>query len=515
MIRTVVSFLLLAPEGLSQRKEKEWDKEHETILKRLGAKLTIRGDYEVEATRPRIAELLSLLQQWRRQGARVNGYGLAEVLVDDDKTPVEWFIVDPTGRSNDEGLETLCWDLQEPVVDDDIHLRIRADRMKPGVHVAGWSPLLYVSERFKAVVEAHRLTGIEFVWCRDVGKYRAPQWYLPICQQGLGRGLDHPWIDATKLSGEGSQALDPAGRHGQSSAFAEQYKRDAGPGDSLVKKLLRLLRSMELLKRPPDFDSFPRYLRKYLPDTDFAYTIQNMYDSRQRGLAMNRKARDLLKANRIVTEDLCTPLLILNRPPKGVENLDRRHGTAEPAFSPEQMARIRELETTARAKHLANPKPPRAPDLVRSLALLRSRKRSTPMTFCKPATPKMIEEAGRALGAPIPEPWQNVLRLTNGGKIENSPLASDQACLIIPADKLAASQREEMKYYKDIRAELPKTLVLAMQTEIGDSVWLDTARQKPDGDCRVVLMSHETGEEEREWSSVAEFLEELLTADEG
>jgi hypothetical protein len=31
-------------------------------------------------------------------------------------------------------------------------------------------------------------------------------------------------------------------------------------------------------------------------------------------------------------------------------------------------------------------------------------------------------------------------------------------------------------------------------------------------DCRVVLISHETGEEQRESPSLAEFVEELLTA---
>ena len=53
-----------------------------------------------------------------------------------------------------------------------------------------------------------------------------------------------------------------------------------------------------------------------------------------------------------------------------------------------------------------------------------------------------------------------------------------------------------------------------METEIGDSVWLDTAQTRPDGDCRVVLMSHETGQAEGEWPSVAEFLEDLLTPEE-
>jgi hypothetical protein len=57
---------------------------------------------------------------------------------------------------------------------------------------------------------------------------------------------------------------------------------------------------------------------------------------------------------------------------------------------------------------------------------------------------------------------------------------------------------------------LPKEFALAIRTEIGDSIWLDTTRTNKDGECRVVLMSHETGKEEREWPSVAEFLEELV-----
>jgi hypothetical protein len=459
-----------------------------------------------------ITELLKLLQEWRKEGARVNGFGLREALVDDDKTPVEWFILD--GVSGADGFEVYTWNLQEPILDDDIHLKVKADRMKPGVHVAGWTQLVYVSERFKAVVEAHRLTGIEFVWCRDVGKYRALQWYLPICQKFLGRGLDHPWIDTAKL-----RTIDPRSRRGQDSALAEYYKRDAGPADPDLQKVLRLLRSMEMMKRPPDFDSFPRFLRRYLPDTDFAFTIKNVtWDekgsfSRHRGLAMNRKARNALKANRIVTDELCDAVLILERPPKGVENLDRRFGPAEPGFSPEQMARISELEAAAWAKHLANPKPSRAPDLARSLGLLRSRKRYVPTSFARPATPKAIGDAAKALEVNIPAAWQKALRISNGGKIDNNPLASGYACLIIPAEKLAKSRQEEVSYYRDLGTELGKSQLVVMQTEVGDSIWLDTGRRKRDDDCRVVLMSHETGEEQREWLSIADFLEELLTAE--
>jgi hypothetical protein len=58
---------------------------------------------------------------------------------------------------------------------------------------------------------------------------------------------------------------------------------------------------------------------------------------------------------------------------------------------------------------------------------------------------------------------------------------------------------------------MPESLLEVMETELGDSVCLDTAHLKPGGEGRVVLMSHATGGEQREWATIADFLEELLT----
>ncbi len=273
---------------------------------------------------------------------------------------------------------------------------------------------------------------------------------------------------------------------------------------------------MELLKRHPFSNLVRRYLRDYLPDTDFAYTIEDTCNTpgevvRMRGLAMNRKAIDLLKANGIVTDAQCKAVLILDHPPKGVENLDERYGPVDPAFTPGQMAQLRELEAKAWAEHIAHPKPPRAPDLQRSLSLLRARKRQTPKEFAKPASAKAIEENANSLGRKIPAAWQQVLRISNGGRINKSPLAAGHACKIMPLKDLAEWQRSESEYYRGGGAELPDSMLFIIHTELGDSIWLDTAQPKPDGDYRVVLMSHETWAEERDWPTVAEFLEELLT----
>jgi hypothetical protein len=276
---------------------------------------------------------------------------------------------------------------------------------------------------------------------------------------------------------------------------------------------------MELLKRGPEYGFIPRYLRNHLPHTDFAFTTEDYVDEmdclhRERGLAMNRKARDLLKAQGLIDDEYCIPLLIVERPPRGVENLDRRYGPVEPTFSAEQMTRFQGLESEAWTQHLANPKPPRAPDLDRSLKLLRSAKRRAPKNFGKPASQKEIDETARRLGLRIPLAWQKVLRLTNGGRIENCPLADGYEGRITPTDKLAKEWREELDFYSQMRADLPETLLSVMGTEFGDSIWLDTSRAGKAGDCPVVFMSHETGGQQREWPTIAEFLEEALTPQE-
>jgi hypothetical protein len=515
MIREVLYFTPVWPDRLSQRQGEAWVKQRLEASASMWDAKSDPNTSRTVLTPGRIPELLQWFQQLRKEGGRINCFGIAEELIDDERAPVEWFTLRPIYEGYCEGVGPL----DEAIPDATRYPSVKADRMKRGIHHAGFYIIDFVSERFKAVVEKHGLTGIEFLWCRDTGKYQAPQWYLPVCLRPLGRGLDDPRIDVRRLSGVGYQTLDPRGRHGQFSAFDEQYKKDAGPRDPQLKKLLGLMRSMELLKRPGITGrTFPSYLRKHLPDTDFAFTIRDCGDefggnARHRGLALNRNARDLLQSAGVLTDEQCDPVLIVNRPPRGAQDLDRRYGPPEPAFSPGRLAEIRRLEAQAWAAHVVHPKLPPAPNLPRALALLRTRKRQAGKNFARPATPKLLAQASAGLNMAIPAAWQKVLRISNGGRIENHPLAADQACVILPAEKLAKSRHTEAAYYRDIHVVIPDAFLLILETEIGDSIWLDTSGQTRDGDCRVVLMSHETGEE-REWSSIADLLEELLLPEE-
>ena len=336
MIRYVLRFCLCSPEGLSGQAEKVWYKKQEPVLTALGEKLT-SWDWRADVTPPRTGAFLNWLRQVRREGARVNGPVIEEKLVADGTPPAEWFELDPKYEGD---LQTLVWNSEDRVADYLTFLRLHADRMKPVNHVAGWGPFVYVSARFKAVVEASKLGGIEFIWCPDVGKHRAPQWYLPICSHSLGRGLDHPWFDTKALD-------DPGQRCGIEYVRAELCRRNARFSHPRLKELATLLRSMEVLKRRPEVDSFPRYLRKYVPDADFARTSEEF------GLAMNCKARAILKRERVITDDDLIPTLILDRAPKGVPDLDRRYGPPAPPFSLEQLTAIRRQESDAWANQVS------------------------------------------------------------------------------------------------------------------------------------------------------------------
>src|SRR5947209_17812150 len=96
MLRNVVRFLLVSPQRLSGKKGKAWEKEHRELLRPLAAETTYDMT-TVETTPAHVAQLSKLLPQWRKQGAHVNGYGYGEELVDDERAPLEWFTVWPTG----------------------------------------------------------------------------------------------------------------------------------------------------------------------------------------------------------------------------------------------------------------------------------------------------------------------------------------------------------------------------------------------------------------------------------
>jgi hypothetical protein len=512
MILSTFEFSLHPPETLSGNALDRRHKELDALIRPL-AERNARGDWEVDLDSPKLHELVRILERLHKtKAAWMSFVGIEERFLEDAKTRAAWYLLEPKRESH---LD-MCF--LRHLLDEELYPFGNAKSAKPGAHVALWGlDAVLVSERFKGVVETERLAGLDFLWVRCTARYQAPQWYLALPRECLGRGLDHTWYDPSKSTGAGSDAKDPRARHGQrlaTSLAGFTLRAKASFGDSRKDRLLKL--AVEMSKKRMVVSSYPRYLRQHLPRADFAFTLDDcQYDDaidRRRGLAVSRRARDLLVAKGIVNDDEFVAVRVFDRAPPGVENLDRLYGKPEPLFSPDEFVRIREQEARFWTEHIRHAKPPRVPSLARSLSLLRAAKRRSSKRFPRPAAAKAIAQAERALGLEIPAAWQKVLRTSNGGKIAKSPLAAEQACLMVAVDRLPQAQREEVEYYREINAPLPKGWLLIVQTQTADSIWLDLRQKGPNGDCPVVLMSHETGEAEREWTSVAEFLEELVTA---
>jgi hypothetical protein len=216
----------------------------------------------IDLRSPRIDEFIARSSQLIHDGT-ATFYGINHLNLawqEEGDTPVEWYQI--VGRSRIDCNRSR----------HDIET-VRADRMARDIHLAfGMFSNPYVSERFKDVVETNCLTGIEFVWLQDLGKYQAAQWYIPVAQYPMGRGVDHPWFDSRTLKGSDSwQPLSPRFRTGAWSFDSNQIRKN-------LKLAYPYPELFELYKAYPEgvlchlgIRSYRTYVRRFLPTTDFAF----------------------------------------------------------------------------------------------------------------------------------------------------------------------------------------------------------------------------------------------------
>src|SRR5258708_6804626 len=190
MSRTTFEFNLSAPEKLSLKLQERREKELEALIRPLTL-FTVRSTWEINLDSPELPELIKILERLHKQKAAWLSWAVFdESLIEDAKARTEWFVLRPGDQSH---LDS-CF--LRNVNEEQVYPFGNAASAKPGMHVASWGPdSMLVSERFKGVVEKHRLKGLDFLWVRDTGRFQALQWYLPLPRECLGRGLDHPWYD--------------------------------------------------------------------------------------------------------------------------------------------------------------------------------------------------------------------------------------------------------------------------------------------------------------------------------
>jgi hypothetical protein len=291
-------------------------------------------------------------------------------------------------------------------------------------------------------------------------------------------------------------------------------RADAAYGDPVADRLLALV-----CPRYGGVRAYRPFLRAYLPTTDFAYAWKGCPEVHWWALCANRRARDAMIAAKLLTEEEFVGMAVVDEPYPGAQVLDTLPGGPAgpgPPYSQQALAEIREELQRCWAAFSAKPKPVRKPSLSRSLAFWRARQQREPGSFQRPATRKALDEANRALPAPLPGAWAKVLQAANGACIENCPLCEGYEYRIWSTD---AIPEEHAGYLREVAAALEdqpeereaySRYLHVASSAFGDYLCLDVSTVTETGDCRVVQISHETWTIEREWDNVATFLEDLL-----
>jgi len=374
-------------------------------------------------------------------------------------------------------------------------------RMAPGTHIAGLGNP-YVSEHFKSIVENNGLTGIEFVWLQDVGKYQAAQWYIPVATRAMGRGVDHPWFDSSTLKGSGwGQPQTPRFRTGVWHFGSDQVKKSLRL-ESPYPVLLQLYDSSH--QATLNIRSYRTYLREHLPPTDFAFLwdhedeIENGRISKQRGLCANRKAVELLLAAGAVVQSEIKPISIVDDLGQGDEMLDGMAELPEPYYTQEELARVRQRLKSAWEAHLVTAKPKRETTIGQALSLLRRARKRRPEDFRKPAPVK-------DLAVPLPANWLGVLSVMGEARLNH-----DCQILAAPALPEALSELEDMlkSLYDDYPFEY-RHIPIGSGSD-GDIFSVED-RGSPKIDSRVFRLSHDGFTIDYVWESIPLFISDMLS----
>jgi hypothetical protein len=445
--------------------------------------------------------------------AQLSSARLTESPGPDSAEKAEWFVVWPQTGTDIDGTTDALIDL-------------RGDRMKGRAPMRRYSEVPLVNDKWVDFARGQRFTGIEFLWCRDKGKYAAAQWYVPLSMALLGRGVDHEWFDPGTRgtwNWQGfmiTQPTDPAWKIGVRIFDASQTRSPLHTNPPALAKLLE-----ELRRTPTRYGAAivtpPRVLRDFLPKTDFAYLrIAQPHEARDRRfrtvrLCCTARVRRMLIDAKLAQAGDFEPIEVLEAPPEGVPVFDDRSIPAPPpAFGPEEWDRARKTEAKYRAKFESNPKPPmpvKPPEIRKLIPKLKARLKKEGSAVAKGASAGALAAAGEIIGMPIPPRWAEVLRAVDGFVIDNCYALDSMAELRVAG---AARLPEEHASNRDMIGggdpNLPKTHLGVASSDIGDCIFLDTARLTPDGDCPVLFINHETLATDAAWPAIGIFLSDAL-----
>ena len=517
----------------------EAEREFRAIVRRTfaetGIRMSDRWWAEVSLDDPAaLRPLVERLEALARDGVARAGSGhLSLWLEDDEEAPLEWFELDPS--------RTFPLRRSAPFPE------VSAGDLPPGSHVASGG-IHYVSEAFKQAVEEEGLSGLELLWVRDVGRFRAAQWHEAMPVAAIGRGLDHPWFDreafeawwrtggdtlpliksviAASRGGErkaleakrdallrsrAEAAAEEARRFGARQFDTRFFRKDAGFADPERGRLIRLFVFEDRLNSL-EVTSPLIVLRRFLPAADFAFSWGDWEGGArdEEGhfgrVCFNRRARDVLLRRKLVRPWECRGVLVLDHPPPGALVFDDPDHPPAPRLTPAQLARARVHEARDWTRFLSRPRKERAVTFEAALKRLRAARRAKAGSFAKPARARALDAAEAELGRLLPAAWRAVLQVADGLE----PVSEDESCRVVGTSEIVSFHRATLRWVEETEGSSEPRLLYVGHWEAGDLLALEVPRGARQESCAVLRIDHEVLAESRRWPGVAEFLDELL-----
>jgi hypothetical protein len=466
----------------------ERDKFSQDFIQSLGLKVESGCWSRIDLSSEKISGFIKKTKDLISSGkAEFYGYNtLTQILINGQDSKAEWYEINTRNKIETEwkGNVETC----------------KAYKIPQNIHTA-YGGKTYVSEKFKEIVEKHHLTGIDFIWVIDTGKYQARQWYIPIAEKPIGRGLDHPWFDPGTLKGSISfQPKDKIFRTGVWHFRISQIKKNYHFDNKIHEELIKLYKPFDLTVL-----SIKRYLRKYLPGTDFAFNwhIEDILSKdntvkRQRDICVNRKAKDILLDYNLIREEDVRPFIILDAVPAGGTGLDNNIDPLPGPYlaGPELQKTKLYLEQKFKT-FLKTPKEDRIikPDEV--IKMLGNEKKKRPGDFNKKAGGKELLN----IPVSVPEAWKEILSVTNGCEL-------DPEFSMLPMQESLAFTEEKKKYVQSLSDEKDDENYLCIGESIdGDwyNLYLNSGKQN------VKRISHEDLSVVNEWEDISSFLYDILS----
>ncbi len=467
----------------------------------LGLKLESRAWADINLDSDNLITILNVIKELKHKGVACLGSGiLREEMTEDELNNCEWFLINPPKLSV--GYDFSLWDP---------YPTCRADKFSPLLHIQEYH---CVSEQFKKIVEQKKLTGLEFLWVEDKGKYKARQWYSAIAQEPLGHGIDDVWFDRQKYE-EISGKIDPIHNYGMRSFDNEYFKEGWTTGSPQKDELLKMF-PKECFGL--NFYTQPRFLRKHLPDTDFAYIWDHVDGPNREGkimrfrdLCFNKRTKDILIEKKMISMENVSGILLYNRLPKGINDLDKNVGFPPPVYTSKEFLLLKKEEALLYKLFKKKERTSRKANMSQSIKMLRKFKKLNPETFYKGATKNNLDKLKKDLPQILPVNWEKVLKITNGGAFHYGDYES---CYIVPTNELFKFHGDLVKNGKENYDDYPEGYLNMCYNDTGDYFALNINKiSNNKQDCPVVLFSHETQCVGREWPNIADFLETILTED--